>query len=434
MTALIFACKPRSTSSSVHGELPNAKDTTSNTEVIMDATSLDNRILRKAECAIRNRTSRLIIVIERCTNDHNYSAILRTAEALGVQYVYIISPQSMQSTLDEEEDGDGSETNATLKRSTGQVLKNATKTEVGDRHRHHLFAQVMRDRFHFSTRINANFVCFLHLPQNACEWLTVRDFDTTKECLDKLRSDGYQIWATDLGQAAVPLTTEDLKLQLGNDSKLIPDRLAIVFGTEAVGCSTEMLTSSDLRVYLPLRGFADSLNLSVATALVVHHLFILDPTIAGGMSEAERKELRTVWFPKLASQRLLSAKDKKRRQKLIHYLRTCDDIERDMRAGKYIEETRKKKLSMKDAKQSELDDIDAQLQKDSQVAAREFIDDPPSPLSDMRRADEHRVCYVGKNTKAKASEAWSNLPATNKYKYKEMSSAATFRNALAKSR
>lgn len=410
MTALIFACKPRSTSSSVHGELPNAKDTTSNTEVIMDATSLDNRILRKAECAIRNRTSRLIIVIERCTNDHNYSAILRTAEALGVQYVYIISPQSMQSTLDEEEDGDGSETNATLKRSTGQVLKNATKTEVGDRHRHHLFAQ------------------------NACEWLTVRDFDTTKECLDKLRSDGYQIWATDLGQAAVPLTTEDLKLQLGNDSKLIPDRLAIVFGTEAVGCSTEMLTSSDLRVYLPLRGFADSLNLSVATALVVHHLFILDPTIAGGMSEAERKELRTVWFPKLASQRLLSAKDKKRRQKLIHYLRTCDDIERDMRAGKYIEETRKKKLSMKDAKQSELDDIDAQLQKDSQVAAREFIDDPPSPLSDMRRADEHRVCYVGKNTKAKASEAWSNLPATNKYKYKEMSSAATFRNALAKSR
>ena len=201
-----------------------------------------------------------------------------------------------------------------------------------------------------------------------------------------------------------------------------------------MGCSTEMLTSSDLRVYLPLRGFADSLNLSVATALVVHHLFILDPTIAGGMSEAERKELRKAWFPKLASQRLLSAKDKKRRQKLIYYLRACDDIERDMRAGKYIEEKRQKKLNMKDAKQSELDEMDAQLEKDSQVAAREFIDNPPSPLTDMRRADEHRVCYVGKNTKARAMEAWSNMPATSKYKVTEMSSAATFRSALAKSR
>ena len=400
----------------------------------MDATSLDNRIIRKAECAIRQRTSRLIIVIERCTNDHNYSAILRTAEALGVQHVYIIAPQSMQSTLDEEEGGDPEETNATLKRSTGQVLKNATKTEVEDRHRHHLFAQVDARSLHYAPEFSLTFFAFAHLTQNACEWLTVRDFDTTKECLDKLRSDGYQIWATDLGQEAVPLTTEDLKLQLGNDSKVIPDRLAIVFGTEAVGCSTEMLTSSDLRVYLPLRGFADSLNLSVATALVVHHLFILDPTIAGGMSEAERKELRMAWFPKLASQRLLSAKDKKRRQKLIYYLRACDDIERDMRAGKYIEEKRQKKLNMKDAKQSELDEMDAQLEKDSQVAAREFIDNPPSPLTDMRRADEHRVCYVGKNTKARAMEAWSNMPATSKYKVTEMSSAATFRSALAKSR
>ena len=148
MTALI-TCKPgtSSTSSTEHGGLGiTAKDTSSKNhddeEVIMDATSLDNRILRKAECAIRNRTSRLIIVVERCTNDHNYSAILRSAEALGVQYVYIISPQSTQSTLDEAEDGDGSETNATLKRSTGQVLKNATQTEVEDRHRHHLFAKV----------------------------------------------------------------------------------------------------------------------------------------------------------------------------------------------------------------------------------------------------------------------------------------------------
>eukprot|EP00957_Ditylum_brightwellii_P204430 15339216-Ditylum_brightwellii.AAC.1 len=78
----------------------------------MDSPTLDQRILRKAESALQNRTSRLIIVVERCTNDHNYSAILRTAEALGVQHVYIIAPQAMQKTLKgetlekEEEEGE----------------------------------------------------------------------------------------------------------------------------------------------------------------------------------------------------------------------------------------------------------------------------------------------------------------------------------------
>ena len=69
------------------------------TPVVFDSPTLDQRILRKAEAAILNRTSRLIIVVERCTNDHNYSAILRTAEALGVQHVYIIAPQSVKDSL-----------------------------------------------------------------------------------------------------------------------------------------------------------------------------------------------------------------------------------------------------------------------------------------------------------------------------------------------
>eukprot|EP00978_Attheya_sp_CCMP212_P036472 scaffold165628_cov95-Attheya_sp.AAC.1 len=58
----------------------------------------------------------------------------------------------------------------------------------------------------------------------------------------------------------------------GDDERetVIPPKLVIVFGTEAVGCTSEMLNAADKHVYLLLRGFADSLNLSVATALVVH--------------------------------------------------------------------------------------------------------------------------------------------------------------------
>lgn len=112
-------------------------------EKLMDSCSLDQRMIRKAEGAILNRTSRLIVVVERCTNDHNYSAILRTVEALGIQHVYIIAPQCIQSTLSnnhgsyEVDDVKDVE----LKRSSGEVVKRATESEKKDRAMHHLYAK-----------------------------------------------------------------------------------------------------------------------------------------------------------------------------------------------------------------------------------------------------------------------------------------------------
>lgn len=85
-------------------------------ETRMDSCELDQRMIRKAEGAILNRTSRLIVVVERCTNDHNYSAILRTVEALGVQHVYIIAPQCIQ-------------------------VRRATESESKEKALHHLYAR-----------------------------------------------------------------------------------------------------------------------------------------------------------------------------------------------------------------------------------------------------------------------------------------------------
>ena len=353
----------------------------------MDSSELDQRMIRKAEGAILNRTSRLIVVVERCTNDHNYSAILRTVEALGVQHVYIIAPQCINSTLSTTDIGEEEDVkDVKLKRSTGALVKKASESEKKDRVMHHLYAK------------------------KATEWIAVSDFDDTKSCVDKLRKDGYQIWATDLGQVAVCLDEEGLPKS--NGGKLIPNKLAIVFGTEAVGCSTEMLNAADLRVYLPLRGFADSLNLSVATALVVHQLFVLDPTLVGGMSEKERRSLRQAWFAKLASQRMLCAKDKKRRNKLVAYLRQCDDIAKLKLAGEKLEPQQIVKMSKQTAKQKELDEIDDKLVVDSQLAVKHLVDNPPLPITDMRRADEHRGCFVGKNTKSSHADAWADMPAT----------------------
>ena len=147
---------------------------TGNDVDVLDHEQLSNRILRKAEAVIQWRTSRLILVVERCTNgtycsvcrrriewidemhvvvyekidwysnyslflysflfcrpsflDHNYSAILRTAEALGIQTVYMIDPPDIKM-----EEGD--EIEDTQKKIT------RTPEEIEQRRLHHIFAQ-----------------------------------------------------------------------------------------------------------------------------------------------------------------------------------------------------------------------------------------------------------------------------------------------------
>ena len=396
----------------------------------MDSPSLDNRILRKAEAALQNRTSRLIIVVERCTNDHNYSAILRTAEALGVQHVYIIDPQACKSTLkqggnghnhDADDQTDTKDTqNIKLYRSTGQHVKHSTQAEVQDRAQHHLFAQ------------------------RALEWLQVTEFETTAECIDHLRNDGYQIWATDLSQVAVCLTREALLQEpehhhdIGSAASpnIIPDKLAIVFGTEAVGCTAEMLNKSDKRVYLPLRGFADSLNLSVATALIIHQLFTLDPTIVGSMSNEERIQIRRKWYTKLASQRLQTKGEKQKRRRLAAQIEECTKIEwrvnhpEESKDYPPIQPEQRNKIGkLKELKQ-ELNAYDDELQRKSMEAVEDLVLNPPQPISDMRRADEHRTTYVGKNTKKNHGEAWGDMAATGYFRTDVSTTSSFFRDRV----
>ena len=147
---------------------------------------------------------------------------------------------------------------------------------------------------------------------------------------------------TDLSQKAVPLELRDLD-ESGNWP--LPSKLAIVMGTEAVGCSQEMLDAADLRIYLPLRGFADSLNLSVATALIIHHMFLLNPSFAGQMSEEERIELRKAWFPKLARQRLLGSRDKKTRKKLLNAINQCESLKQKQEDGHKLTPEQKDKIT-----------------------------------------------------------------------------------------
>lgn len=357
--------------------------TTTTDEAVMDSVDLPLRMIRKAETVIQKRTSRVIVVVERCTNEHNYSAILRTVEALGIQTVYIICAP----TTSQQESNTSSA--PTIDTRTGKRIA-LTPTEQETRINHHLFAQ------------------------RAAEWLTIREFGSTKECLDVLRNeDDCTIWATDLSQKADCLTVEGL-CNATTTSSIIPSKLAIVFGTEAVGCSNEMLTSADRRVYLPLYGFADSLNLSVATALCLLQLFHLDPSIVGHMSENEQSHLRKHWYTKLATQRILTSTQKKHRAKIVTKIRHAEEIEQKKAQpdSNSLTEEQLDKANSLPKWQAELDRLDAEVYEKAIMVVQPLLNDPPPPLSDMRRADEHRTCFVGKNTRQKYTEEWKDMPAT----------------------
>jgi tRNA G18 (ribose-2'-O)-methylase SpoU len=342
---------------------------------LMDRPDLDQRMLRKAEAVIRWRTTRLILVIERCTNDHNYSAILRSCEALGIQTVFIIDPPVIMDDGDGEDGDVNGDDEKPAKTKTGQTQQQQqqikrTPQELEERRLHHLFAQ------------------------NATSWLTIRNFETSEECVAEIRCQKYQLWVTDLSQEAVPL---------GMSTPAVPDKVALVMGTEAVGASQYILDQADKRVYLPLRGFADSLNLSVATALILHHIFLMEPSLIGSMDEAERLELRRDWYTKLCQQRILTTSQKRQRARLISQCQKCQKIQDriDSSNSQYnIQKEERKRLDQWPTYKKELDELNALIDpKRVQAAIQEWVDNPPEPLTDLRRADVHRVCFVGKTTK-----------------------------------
>ena len=71
-----------------------------------------------------------------------------------------------------------------------------------------------------------------------------------------------------------------------------------------------------------------------------------------------------------------------------------------------------------------------QLGASSQVV-QELIQNPPEPLSDLRRADAHRVTFAGKGIKNKHAEHWKGLAAVSGSQSERMSTAGYFRNRLA---
>jgi tRNA (guanosine-2'-O-)-methyltransferase len=95
------------------------------------------------------------------------------------------------------------------------------------------------------------------VSRGAEKWIHIHEWETAQPCVSNLKSRGYDVLVADLS-AARPLRSIDFSR-----------KVALVFGNERDGITEEMRELSDGGFILPMRGFAQSYNISVAAALAV---------------------------------------------------------------------------------------------------------------------------------------------------------------------
>jgi tRNA (guanosine-2'-O-)-methyltransferase len=91
-------------------------------------------------------------------------------------------------------------------------------------------------------------------------WLDVVRYESAQACARRLKQDGYAIYVAAMGAETQP---EDLHHR---------SRLAVVFGNEHRGVSPDMQSFADGTFSIPMRGFVESLNVSVAAAITMQAL------------------------------------------------------------------------------------------------------------------------------------------------------------------
>jgi tRNA (guanosine-2'-O-)-methyltransferase len=176
---------------------------------------------------LARRTRYVTIVLEAVHDGHNQAAVLRSADAFGVQNVTII--------------------------------------EAGTR-----FAPHHR------------------ISHSADKWLSLRREPDASTAIGRLRADGYRVWSSRLDPDAVPIDLLDLS-----------EPAALVFGNEHEGVSEEACRLADGTFVVPMFGFVQSMNVSVAAAITMFDVTRRARREAGGrytLSLDERRAILAAWL------------------------------------------------------------------------------------------------------------------------------------------
>lgn len=147
---------------------------------------------------LARRQPDLTVCMEQVHKPHNVSAIIRTADAVGVQEVHAVWP--------------------------GHKLRTTVSTAAGSN-----------------------------------SWVDVKTHRTIQNAVTMLKARGMQILATHLSDSAVDFREIDYTRPT-----------CILMGQEKTGITQEALALADQDIIIPMTGMVQSLNVSVASALILY--------------------------------------------------------------------------------------------------------------------------------------------------------------------
>jgi tRNA (guanosine-2'-O-)-methyltransferase len=131
------------------------------------------------------------------------------------------------------------------------------------------------------------------VTQGAEKWMDIHKWKATEDCYAHLRERGYRILAAHVDDAR----------PIGDYS--FDEPTAIVFGNEREGVTRETLDAADGRVVVPMSGFSQSFNISVAAALTLYHVREQRARLLGthgDLSEEQRRVLTAVYYMRSVEQ------------------------------------------------------------------------------------------------------------------------------------
>ena len=132
-----------------------------------------------------------------------------------------------------------------------------------------------------------------YVTRGAAQWVDIHRYsnyggNAVACCVSDLKSKGFKIYATSPREDSISI--HDLK---------VDEKIALVFGNEHEGVSEEMISQADGLVHIPMDGFTESFNISVAASIF---LFELQRKASASnipdfyIGESEKELLRSKWY------------------------------------------------------------------------------------------------------------------------------------------
>jgi len=127
------------------------------------------------------------------------------------------------------------------------------------------------------------------IAKGAEKWLTIREYKGTQAAIDELKSRGYRIVATTPHTTATFLPDFDVRR-----------KAAFFFGVEKDGLSEQVMDQADEFLKIPMYGFTESFNVSVAAALIMYETVnkLRASDVEWGLSAEEKEWLYMEWLEK----------------------------------------------------------------------------------------------------------------------------------------